>query len=737
MRPRLGFAYYLLAAGILAAAIALRFADPFPIEQLRLIGFDSYQHIDPEVFEPNLPVRVVAIDQESLARVDSPWPWPRTIHAQLLDRLREAGVAAVVFDVFFPRPDQLSIESVAGRLPPAIGAELATLYAGQPTNDDVLAEAIGKTRTVLAGALLNGETEAPNFSWGRAVLGDDPRPYLRRFAGMSSNLPELNAAASGLGAINWFPERDQIIRRAPLMFLLGEDTYVPSLSMEALRAVQGETTFYLRSSNASGQNAFGAHKGLNLVRVGQFEVPSDYDGFMWLKFRLSDERNFIPAWKVLEGEVPAGELAGTIVLVGATAASLGDIRATPLQAAVAGVEVHAQAIEHVLRGEFLTRPDYAFGVELVVTALLGLALVFLFPRIPVLVAAAFGIGIVTLLPVVGWLLYDQAGVLADSTFPTLTLLLLTIAITLYVYRHTQRQRGEIRRAFAYYVSPVVVDQIIAKPDRLKLGGEIRELTVLFSDVRNFTSISEQLSATELTGFINGLLTPMSEIILKEMGTIDKYMGDAVMAFWNAPLDEAAHPERAVSAALAMIAEMRKLNVKWREEFAAAGRNIGEVRIGIGINTGDCCVGNLGSSLRFDYSAIGDEVNVASRLEGLCKLYGVPIVIHEATMKRVPGRVALEMDVVRVKGRGQAARIFTLLDALEIEGSRERLLAEHAGFWAAYRARDWDGAAAALDACHQVCAGLGEFRSLFRERIEAWRLAPPPADWDGSHTATSK
>jgi adenylate cyclase len=402
------------------------------------------------------------------------------------------------------------------------------------------------------------------------------------------------------------------------------------------------------------------------------------------------------------------------------------------------VDIHAQAIEHILRGQFLTRPDYALGLELALTALLGLLLVFLLPRIPAVVAAALGLTMAALMPLGGWLAYERAGVLLDPTFPVLTILTLTGAIALYVYRHTERQRGEIRRAFAYYVSPVVVDEIIAKPDKLKLGGEIRELTVLFSDVRNFTSISEQLSATELTQFINGLLTPLSEIILRERGTIDKYMGDAVMAFWNAPLDEPMHPERAVRAALAMIAEMRRLNEKWRAEFAAAGRQVGEVRIGVGINTGDCCVGNLGSVQRFDYSAIGDEVNVASRLEGLCKLYGVPIVIHEATMKRAPELAAIELDVVRVKGRGQAARIFTLLDALELEdGARERLTAEHASFWTAYRAREWDRASSALHSCHELCKDLSEFRELFLERIEGWRRNPPPADWDGSYTATTK
>ena len=285
----------------------------------------------------------------------------------------------------------------------------------------------------------------------------------------------------------------------------------------------------------------------------------------------------------------------------------------------------------------------------------------------------------------------------------------------------------------------MVDELIAHPERLELGGEVRELTLLFCDVRNFTSISEQLTAHELTRFINSLLTPLSEIILEHRGTIDKYMGDAIMAFWNAPLDDPAHADHACRSALGMAARMAELNTMWRAEAEAAGRPFRKVAIGIGINSGDCCVGNLGSVQRFDYSAIGDDVNVASRYEGLSKFYGLTIVVGEPTVARLPNPRVLELDLIRVKGRAQPTRIFTMLDALGGEvGLADRVVPIHAEMLAAYRRKEWTGAEAAIAACQAVgLPALEAFYDTYLARIATWRESPPPDDWDGAYTALMK
>jgi adenylate cyclase len=733
--------YAVLVVLILAGATLARIADPFFLAALRLIAFDSYQKLDPVAYDPNLPVKVVDIDEESLSRIGQ-WPWSRTIIADLLTRLRDQGAAVVAFDILFSEPDRTSPESVLPLLPEEAREALGPLVAGRPSHDEELAKAIVTMPTVLGVALSNRVTPPPPVKAGFSYAGDDPRPFIPNFAGGGGNVAALDMAATGIGSVNWLPDRDQVIRRIPLLYRVGE-TFIPTLTVEALRVAQGASSYLLKASNASGETAFGAVTGLNHIRVGDFEIPTDADGGIWLHFRAFTRAAYIPAWKVLAGENSAEEVSGRIVLVGTSAPGLLDLQATPLDAAVPGVEIHAQAIEQIVAGatgtRALSRPDYATGLEIVLTVILGLMLAYLFTRIRAIYAAVLGLGVIGSLIASAWASYTRAGVLLDPTYPAMTLFILVAAATTYVYRRTEQQRSEVRRAFSYYVSPTVVNEIIAHPEKLELGGVVREVTLLFCDVRNFTSISERMTAHELTRFINSLLTPLSEIILDNRGTIDKYIGDAIMAFWNAPLDDPDHPHNALKSALAMVKRMESLNDDWRRQAEAEGRKHLEVRIGIGINSGDVCVGNLGSSQRFDYSAIGDNVNVASRFEGLSKVYGVPLVVGEATMQRLGQIPAVELDILRVKGRAQPTRIFTPLAVFSLgaDGSAQ-LVDRHNTMLKAYRCRDWSGAEGAIVACQAIGGvGLADLYKVYRDRIAEWRLNPPPPDWDGSHTATSK
>ena len=533
-----------------------------------------------------------------------------------------------------------------------------------------------------------------------------------------------------------------MVRRIPLIYRVG-DQYVPTLTTEALRVAFQAGSYVLKGSNASGETAFGQQTGLNHIRVGEIEIPTDADGGIWLHFRPHEARAYIPAWKVLAGQVNPDEIAGRIMLVGTSAPGLIDLRATPLDAAIPGVEIHAQAIEQILLGSqggaSLSRPDYAMAVEIVLTLALGLILSFVIMRVSALTSGVVGVAVMGSLLVGGWLAFDKLGLLFDPTYPAATVFLLVAGASTYVFRQTEKQRGEVRRAFSYYVSPMVVSEIIAHPEKLELGGAVRELTLLFCDVRNFTSISETMTAHELTTFINNLLTPLSEIILTNRGTIDKYMGDAIMAFWNAPLDDDDHAQHACQSAIAMVKRMKGLNEEWRAAAQAAGRPYKDVAVGIGINSGDCCVGNLGSVQRFDYSAIGDDVNVASRLEGQSKTYGVPIVIGESSYKSIPELKAIELDLMRVKGKAHPARIYTAYEVLDgPEDGFERLAPRHAAMLEAYRGRNWDGAEARIAECEAVGVHrLAALYTLYRGRIAEWRETPPPPDWDGTFTATSK
>ncbi|MGE0830284.1 MAG: CHASE2 domain-containing protein, partial [Hyphomonadaceae bacterium] len=572
---------------------------------------------------------------------------------------------------------------------------------------------------------------------GIVLLGDPPQRFLARYGTVAENLPALTQAASGVGAINWIPDRDQVVRRVPLFFRQ-RDNIAPALAMEALRVAERQSTYMIRSSNASGQSAIGRASGVNLVRVGRYAIPTDADSGLWIRFRRSDPGAYIPAWRVLEGRLGPQDVHGAIVLVGTSAAGLLDLRATPLDPAIPGVEVHQQLLEQIMSGHYLTRPDYAPALELLLAALGIIVFAVLAPRLSATPTAGLGVGLIGFVFALGLWSYLGAGLLIDPLYPSLAIFIFAVASTFYLYRQTERQRSEIRRAFGQYVSPAVIHQLIANPDRLTLGGEVRELSLLFCDVRNFTSISERMNAAELTSFINSLLTPLTDIVLEQRGTIDKYMGDAIMAFWNAPIDDPDHAAHACAAAKAIIFKMKDLNTIWRAQAEAAGRPYAEVMIGVGINSGDCCVGNLGSQRRFDYSAIGDNVNVTARFEGLTKIYDLPVIVGEDTIRHLDDMEFMEVDLVRVKGRSAPLRIFTIVSALTLETKSGAAFAgAHMAFLKAMRAKRWDDAAARLEQARALGgASMHTLYALFDRRL-AYLKDHAPADWDGVYNVETK
>jgi adenylate cyclase len=723
---------------LLSAVTIVRVIDPFFVRGLRLLSFDWYQRLHPEPYDPKIPVRIVDIDEASLARIGQ-WPWPRTIMRDLLLQLTDKGAAAVGFDILFVEPDRTSLEEIAKRLPEAQASVLLRYMAEERTNDQAFAQALGETPSVLGTSLSRSSTASIRAKAGFVVAGDDPWPFIPSFPGASGNLPELEAAAKGIGAINWVPDRDQIVRRVPLLYRIGNEP-VPALSAELLRVGQGAGTYILKAANASGETGFGRNTGLNHLKIGNIEIPTDPDGSIFIKFRRSNPAAFIPAWKVLSGELPQADVAGRIVLVGTSAPGLLDLRATPLSPAIPGVEIHAQVLEHILAGRSLVRPDYALAIEETIMIALALLLAAILPYVTAAWAAVCTLVTVVTLIFGGWLMFRAGGLLIDTAYPTLALAGIAGAITFYVYRGVETQRTTIRSAFGRYLAPEVIEEIIADPNKLELGGEVRELTLMFCDVRNFTSISEQLSAAELTHFVNELLTPLSETILHHRGTIDKYMGDAVMAFWNAPIDDARHADHACEAALQMAAKLKDLNAQWAQQAADVQRQFKEVRIGIGINTGDCCVGNFGSSVRFDYSAIGDEVNVTSRLEGLSKMYGLTAIVSERTLARAKQDFPIiELDIVMVKGRERPTRIYTLQQLLGSDFDQlARLQCEHKKFLEAYRRQQWNEAERTLAACKEIgVAALDTYYSLFASRMTALREMALPSEWDGSFAITEK
>jgi adenylate cyclase len=728
-----------LTAGLLAAGgTVLRLADPVPLIGLRNLVFDQFQRLRPRPYDADLPVRIVDIDDASLARYGQ-WPWPRDRLAALIEGVAAAGAAAVAIDLVMAEPDRSSPEQIVASLPdtPARRALERAIELGEP-NDAVLAAALAASNSVTGAILVHGDGPQVRPKSGFAVSGDDPRPALPTFSTVVAPLPILLEASHGVGSTNWLPDIDQVVRTVPLVFVVG-DGFFPSLSAEALRVAQGASTMLLRASNASGETAWGAFTGLNAVRIGDITVPTEANGEMRIHFTPSTPERYVPAWQVLDGTMPAGLLEGRIVLIGTSAPGLFDLRATPLDSAVPGVEVHAQAIEQMIAGGALTRPDWAAGAELVafVAATLTVALAAALLA-SVRVALVTGLVVLAALAATSWLVFTRGQMLVDASFPVVGAGLALAASIGLVSLREEVERRRIRNAFGRYLAPAFVEELTRNPERLKLGGEIRPMTILFCDMRSFTTISEGMDAHTLTRFMNAFLTPLTDVILERRGTIDKYMGDAIMAFWNAPLDDPDHAAHACDSALAMLVAIDQFN-----EDRRAGRVPGpnrDVAIGIGLNGGDCCVGNLGSERRFDYSVIGDCVNVASRLEGQTKTYGVPVLVGESVATAAPRHAFLAVDRVRVKGKTAAVGLYALWgDAATLaDPDFQSLRAAVDAMLAAYASGDFAVAADRLTAAEAMAEGrLAGVAALYRERI-AERLGQLlPDGWDGSHDLLTK
>lgn len=727
---------------VLVGALVLRIADPGAVTRIRDFAFDAYQRLQPRTYNPETPVRIVDIDEAALQEYGQ-WPWPRSIIARLVDKLTEKGAAVVAFDAVFAEPDRASPRRMVQDLAAFTdAATLEKLAAAALDNDKLLADAMAQSRVVTGfGFDLKGSGNPPRTFHGVAFAGDQPSQFLPQQGGTVKSIEILEAAAKGNGSVN--TDLDTIvIRRVPMLFrVAGYEGLFPALSIEALRVAQEASSYLIKSSGASGELSFGEKTGIVAIKTGNLEVPTDGRGRVVLYDTGHQPERFISARAVLKDEVPAEKLEGQVIFVGTSAIGLKDLRNTPVQDGVPGVEVHAQLAEQMIEQQFLARPDYADGAEFLYLAAVGLLMVVLLPRL----SAGWMAFVATILIgaglVVPWLAYSQYHLLFDPIYPPVTLAAIYVGGTSLAFMRTERERAEIRGAFGMYLSPDLVEQLARNPSLLQLGGELREITVMFTDVRGFTTISEQFDPHGLTRFMNRFLTPMTDLILARKGTIDKYMGDAIMAFWNAPLPVERHAARACDAALAMQAQLLMLNEEWKKEAEAEGRKHIPVNIGVGLNTGPASVGNFGSTQRFTYSCLGDDVNLASRLEGQCKTYGVGIIVGRKTREGIEDYATLEIDLVTVKGKTEPERIFALLgDAgLATSPAFAALVERQAAFLTLYRSGAFAEALETIEACEAAAAVAGWHQSYYRMmrgRIDGL-IDDSPADWKGVYVAKDK
>ncbi|MEM7424313.1 MAG: adenylate/guanylate cyclase domain-containing protein, partial [Pseudomonadota bacterium] len=533
-----------------------------------------------------------------------------------------------------------------------------------------------------------------------------------------------------------------VIRRVPLVMMVGERR-VPTLSIEALRVGQGAGSHILKTTTGSGETDLRGHARTVSMRVGGAVVPLDGDGTLRVRYSGAVNERVIPAHRILDigglSDDIAADLAGKIVFVGASAAVLFDVKTTPLTPRISGVHVHAEIVEQILDGAYLTNPDWAPGMERLAMVVAGLAVVCLLS----LGMAWWGLGVMVAavgsITVGSWFAFSELDMLLSPAFSSFGVLMPYLAVSGYKFFTAEASRREITRQFEHFVAPEVIQDIIDDPQsHLTPGGAQRDLSIMFLDVRRFSTITEKMDPQEVIAFINTLLTPLTDAIIDEEGTIDKYMGDAVMAFWNAPRRTDDHAGHAVRAMLAFNPVMDRLNAG----FARQG--LPEIDIGVGINTGECSVGNMGSLKRLAYSCVGDSVNLAARLEGQTKAYGVRNLVGSATAALVRGRFALfELDQVAVKGRGQPEAIYTVAgDKSVLSSPLCGELTQHlARARAGYLARDWEGAESAYDLAATVgsvgCFDPQPLARIMKQRIDQYRADPPPVDWDGVFIATSK
>lgn len=662
---------------VLLGLLLLRGYDPPLLQYLRNAGFDQLQRIWPRE-KADLPVRIVDIDERSLAELGQ-WPWSRKVLARLVDELNTLGAAVVAFDIIFPEPDRLSPSRIAGDpdllagLSSEARQEIGTSF---PDNDAIFAQALQGRPVILAFSNAPGNArKTPPRVAGFAQTGLDASKAPPFIQSVAANIEKLEAAAAGFGGINLDLAREQgVARQTPMLWTDGTGFY-PSLALEALRVAQGASTIVVNASDTT-ENA------IDSIRVGDFEIPVAEDALFAVRYRRDSPDTYVSAARIISGaerEALAPLINGNIIFVGTSAAGLLDVRMSALGESVPGVLVHAQVVEQILSNDFLSRPQWAAGAELLAVALLGLALIATIMFSTPMNGALAGVAAIALMAAGSAYGFRSLGVLVDATFPVLATVLVFLATLAFRLLVTDSDRRMLRNAFGHFVSPDVLAEIERNAGELKLGGEVREISVLFVDIRKSTTLSEKLPPDALVSLINTLLDRWSASIIAQSGTIDKFIGDAIMAFWNAPLSKPDHQYYAAKAALGIRKATAEVNADAEVSRILKERGQWPLQCGVGMSSGPACVGNMGSETRFDYSAVGETVNIAARTETASKRADFDIVIAGALDQATKRLAILPAGHVAMAGLSNQMPIWAVVgdENMERSGAFAELSAAHA------------------------------------------------------------
>jgi adenylate cyclase len=725
----------ILSVAVLALVVLVQGAH-LPVlhelqQRIEALAFDArlrltlpgQQEFDPQVV-------IVDVDEKSLA-AEGHWPWPRARIAALIQGMADAGAAVIAFDFTFPEADRNAASEVLG----AVGEELdpllrEALAARVETldHDRAMADALA------ANPVLLGFTFTRAQKLGKGALpastvtfaGDIDKVSFLRMPPHLGNIEVLQRGATGAGFFTVMPEFDGVIRRVPTVVRYGDKLYA-SLALEAMRLTLGADSIEVIT------RPIGDKARIERISIGgMLDIPTDGEGQVIVPYRgRSPQYLYVSATDVLRGNAKPGVMEGSIVLVGSTAEGLKDLRSTPMQAVYPGVEIHANVVSALFGSGFPVAPPWALGADIAILLVTGLLGIVLFSRLSPILAIVVAFVLVGAVAASNIWLWREQLVLSLAT-PVITLLAITFIHVIFRFLDEARSRRSLRDAFGQYVPTSLVEQMYEDPDKdFGFEGESRVMSVLFSDIRGFTTLSESLGPHTLKQFLNAFFTPLTEIIFRHQGTIDKYVGDMVMAFWGAPVRDVNHRQHAIDTALDMLAALPALGA----EFAERGWPV--VEIGIGINSGAMNVGDMGSSFRRSYTVIGDAVNLASRLEGLTKYYGVKLLVSEASTQGVTGVVLRHLDRVRVKGKKESIELYEVVcREAEADAALRGEIAAHHEALAAYLRGAWDEALAGFTTLRAAYPQRA-FYELFVQRIGELRGSVDSAAWDGVYEHLSK
>ena len=777
IKLKISFRFIVTVVSILFAILLglTRISDPEFVQVLRLKYFDQLQIKYPRATEGQTYSVIVDIDEKSLREIGQ-WPWPRTVLADLFNKSRDAGMLVLGLDVLFAEKDRTSPDLIANDIQKR-NPEIADLLKTLPTNESLAMEAMKKFPTVIGHSGLDVQGDAGRDdirdSSVKVFLGKSQKPndWLIQYPGLLANVSEFEKAAAGAGTVSVAEEPDGIIRRVPLISNVA-GTIRPTLGLDMIRV-------------AFKGNSIATRTGINGVEeiiiqtkaIGNASIPTDENGRVWIYYGESDSikkensrRYYVSAVDIINGKIGKERLSGKLGILGTSATGLKDIRPTPVEDRMPGVEIHANLIDTVISAilyytsnknanavytqslkkgmsetealaeknkiqingaPFLKSGANMKFYESLFTILLGFFITLSALRFGPVINISLLVAIIGAAFYLSVKLFLEEKTLFDPTFAGVSTFIIYFGNTFANYLRDANEKKQIRGAFSQYLSPALVEQLADDPEKLVLGGETKKMTFLFCDVRGFTTISESFKADPqgLTRLINRFLTPLTNEIINVNGTIDKYMGDCIMAFWNAPTDQQDHRQLAIQAAHSMNEALDQFNNEAKVELDF------ELEIGIGINSGNCIVGNMGSDKRFDYTVLGDAVNLASRLESQSSNYGLHMILGENTYINDSPFTIIEIDKIAVKGKSNAETIYTCLKP-ENKWTQE-LMEKHKAFLSKYRNQSWESANLLIDELISSPNELNLYYKHMRARIEEYITNPPSADWEGVYVATNK